>query len=322
MDGTLATTAKQFLISGSVRARNQAATWPGTGRFIRIRMNGLTQTELSRTPAYNPVDAFFGNEPTFTPSNLTRSDYLEKIATGRFPDVIDLSHKNRDRWFQAYIEQLIDRDASQVSTGKVQSAKLRSVLLSSAARTGQELNKEATARDADVDHRTVDRNLGLLEDLSVVTRVPAWNTKRLDRVRNTPKVHLLDPGMACHLLNIDATGLATDGALVGQLVETFVASEIISHIETASARTELFHFRDRAQREVDLILERKGNIVGLEMKSATSVDRSDAKGLIWLRDKIGDSFHFGAVLYSGKLPFRIDDRIWALPLDALWRQPN
>jgi len=59
--------------------------------------------------------------------------------------------------------------------------------------------------------------------------------------------------------------------------------------------------------------------VGLEVKSATAVDRSDAKGLMWLRDKIGEDFHYGAVLYSGTIPFEIDDRIWALPISCLWR---
>ena len=53
-----------------------------------------------------------------------------------------------------------------------------------------------------------------------------------------------------------------------------------------------------------------------------SVDRSDAKSLMWLRDQLGDALHLGAVLYTGKLPFRIDDRQWALPISTLWRPPR
>ena len=58
------------------------------------------------------------------------------------------------------------------------------------------------------------------------------------------------------------------------------------------------------------------------MKSATNVGRSDARSLLWLRDRLGDGFHLGAILYVGKLPFRVDNRIWALPLSTLWRPPR
>ena len=58
------------------------------------------------------------------------------------------------------------------------------------------------------------------------------------------------------------------------------------------------------------------------MKSATSVERDAAQGLLWLRDKLGDDFHYGAVLYAGELPFRIDDRVWAIPISSLWRPPR
>lgn len=315
--------AGRFIITGSVRARRQAATWPGTGRFIRVRMYGLTQAELGRDSRYNPVDSFFAEEPpAFGHSDLTRNDYLQRITAGRFPAAVDLVGRNRSRWYSAYIEQLIDRDAQQVSERTTQPAKLRAVFTSCVARTAQELNRQATARDADVDFRTADYYIGLLEDLSVIIQLPVWHSKRLKRLTQAPKVHVVDPGMACHALNADASVLGRDAALVGQLFETFVAAELATHIETAREETSLFHFRDRDGHEVDIVLEQRGRIVGLEVKSATAVDRSDAKGLIWLRDKVGDDFHYGAVLYSGKIPFEIDDRIWALPLSSLWRNPS
>jgi len=56
------------------------------------------------------------------------------------------------------------------------------------------------------------------------------------------------------------------------------------------------------------------------LASLSRVDRSDAKGLIWLRGKLQGDFQRGAVFYSGEIPFQIDDRIWAVPLSSLWRQ--
>lgn len=219
--------------------------------------------------------------------------------------------------------QLVDRDVAQIEerTGQHQSGKLRAVLESCAARTGQELNKSATAEDADVSFRTADRSLELLEDLLVVARVPSWHTKRLQRLTRSPKVYLTDPGMAAFLLSTEAEQLGREPTLVGQMFETFVVAELISHLETTSERTRLFHFRDRKGHEIDAVLERAGLVVGVEVKSSTKVDRSDARGLVWLRDRMDADFQFGAVPYSGLLPFRLDDRIWALPISALW-QPS
>ena len=320
VDRDPARTPGRFIVTGSVRAAHQAATWPGTGRLIRLRMYGLTQAELGGDRDYNPIDALFAMEqPVFRASRLSRGDYLERIVAGRFPSVVKLSGRNRSRWFGAYIEQLVERDARQLSEHKPRPNLVRSVLASCAARTGQELNKSATAADAGVDYRSAERIIGLLEDLSIVLRVPAWHAKRLKRLTLSPKIHLTDSGMAAYLLNVGAQELGRSPALIGPMFESFVVAELAAHLETAAEETGLFHLRNRDGREVDVVLESHGRIVGLEVKSSRKVDRSDAKGLIWLRDRIGEPFHFGAVLYSGALPFRLVDRIWALPISALWQ---
>jgi len=312
----------RFLVTGSVRAAYQAATWPGTGRLIRVRMFGLTQAELERTSTYNPIDAFFApSTPSFSPSGLTRSDYAERITAGRFPAVTRLTGRNRARWYRAYVEQLIERDAEQIADRSTRPAKLRSVFAATIARTGQELNKSHTAQDANVDFRSADYYIELLENLSIIFRIPAWHTNRVKRLTKAPKVHAVDPGMAAHTLGFKGQTLDSSPFVVGQLFETFVAAELATLIETAGEETTMSHLRTRDGVEVDLVLQQYQRIVGIEIKSATSVNRSDARGLLWLRDKLGDDFHYGAVLYSGTLPFQIDDRIWALPISALWHPP-
>ncbi len=312
----------RFLITGSVRAAHQATTWPGTGRLIRLRMYGLTQAEMEGDGDYNPIDALFSPDmPRFEMSPLTRADYLERVVAGRFPAVLGLVGRNRSRWFSAYVEQLVERDAGQLLARDPRPAQVRAALNSCAARTAQELNKSATAADGDMDYRTAERMVGLLEDLSIVVRVPAWHAKRLKRLTSTPKVHLTDTGMAAYLLKVGADQLGQSPALIGSLLESFVVGELAAHIETASEETDLFHLRDRDGREVDAVLERQGQLVCVEVKSSTKVDRSDARGLIWMRDRLGEQFLRGVVLYSGSLPFELAEKVWALPLSSLWRAP-
>ena len=315
-------TPGRFIITGSVRAAHQAATWPGTGRLIRLRLYGLTQAELEGDGDYNPIDALFTPAmPEFGTSPLSRTDYLERIVAGRFPSVIGLEGRNRARWFAAYTEQLVERDAGQLLERSPRPAQVRAVLNSCAARTAQELNKSATAGDGGMDYRAAERVIGLLEDLSTILRVPAWYTKRLKRLTMTPKIHLTDPGMAAYLLHVGAEQLGRSPALIGPLFESFVVAEVATHLETTAEETSLFHLRDRSGREADVVLERQGRVVALEVKSSTKVNRSDAKGLVWLRDQLGDQFHRGVVLYSGQHPFQLADRIWALPTSTLWLPP-
>lgn len=323
VDSDLSRRPGRFIVTGSVRAAQQAATWPGTGRLIRVRMHGLTRAEMERIERYNPIDALFNLvHVQFGQSEWTRNDYLEAIVGGRFPVAVELSGRNRRRWYSAYIEQLIDRDSQQVSARMPRAGKMRSVLESCAARTGLELNKQAAARDAGVDFKTADGYLGLLEDLSVISRIPAWHTKRLQRLTRSPKAFLADPGMAAHLLNVDAVSLGRDSALVGQMFETFAATELLAHIETAQEETQMFHLRDRDGKEVDIVLESHGRIVGIEVKSSSIVSRDDAKRLLWMRDQLGNDFAGGVILSSASVPFQIDDRVWALPLSALWNPPS
>ena len=317
-------TAGRFILTGSVRAAHQAATWPGTGRLIRVRMSGLTQGEIEGDRVYNPIESLFSAAapPIGGAFSLTRSDYLRRMVTGRFPAVLRLSGRSRSRWFASYVEQLAEFDAPQIAVGIPRPAKLRTVLSSCAARTSQVLNHAATARDAGVAAATAEAHMRLLEDLSIIVRIPAWHSKRLYRLTRSPKVHVVDPGLAAYLLHADENTLARDASLVGQLFETFVVSELRPHLEAVSATTEMFHFRDRSGREIDCILERGGRVVGLEVKSSTGVGRHDARSLLWLRDQLGDRFHLGVVLYAGQFPIRIGDRVWALPIGALWCPPE
>jgi hypothetical protein len=58
--------------------------------------------------------------------------------------------------------------------------------------------------------------------------------------------------------------------------------------------------------------------MGVEVKAAAAVDARDARHLTWLRDSLGDTFHRGVVLHTGQRTFRLDERIHAAPIAALW----
>jgi uncharacterized protein len=70
---------------------------------------------------------------------------------------------------------------------------------------------------------------------------------------------------------------------------------------------------------VDTVLERHGGaVIGIEAKAAASVGAGDLRGLLRLRDALGERFKAGAVVYCGPNAVSFGDRLAAIPLEGLW----
>ena len=82
----------------------------------------------------------------------------------------------------------------------------------------------------------------------------------------------------------------------------------------------MFHLRDtHGRREIDLMVETaNGDIAAFEIKAAAAPPKDAARHLVWLRDALGARFRIGAVLHTGPLPYRLDDRIFAIPICMIW----
>src|SRR5687767_6402623 len=126
------------------------------------------------------------------------------------------------------------------------------------------------------------------------------------RLVKAPKIAIADTGLATYLAGVDEDGLAGDNVLVGGLLENFVAMELTKQLGWSRARATLHHYRTHAGQEVDLVLEdRRGRVVGIEVKAAAGASDADCKGLRSLAHDLGPKFHRGVVLYTGQetVPF-------------------
>lgn len=74
-----------------------------------------------------------------------------------------------------------------------------------AGRSAQVLNITSLANRLQVDRRTVESYLRLLEDLFLVFRLPAWGKTLNSRATGTPKVHMVDSGLAASPSTAKAT---------------------------------------------------------------------------------------------------------------------
>ncbi len=316
--------AGRYLITGSTRARLTPEGWPGTGRVVPIAMYGLTIGELGlHQQAHGFLERLFADEePTVARLDPAPSlvDYIDHAIRGGFPDAITLSDLARSSWYEGYVEQLVRHDIPEAADVR-NPAGLALLLRAVALNTAGQPDLSTLAEAADLNHRTVRTYLDLLDDLSVVERTPAWTTNRLRRMIKSPKYHIVDPGMAVHLSGDSRAGLLRDGGRLGRLIETFVVAQIRPLLKLSSPMVTAFHLRDtNGEREIDLLLESAdGRVVAIEIKAGDAVTGHDARHLRWLRDSLGSTFHRGVVLHTGATVHPLDDRIWAMPIAALWQ---
>src|SRR5690606_156017 len=246
---------------------------------------------------------------------------LNLICEGGYPEVVTLAGgASRQAWYEGYLRTVVQRDIDSFAT--IQHAEVVPRLLALlAARAGSTAVLSDLARGVELAHQTTRSYLSYLDTVFLTGRLPAWGTNLSTKAVKAPKVYITDSGLAAHLLDVDAQALSRLGhPALGGLFETFVYCELLRLLAASEAPISLRHFRDRNGREVDFILERRnGLVVGIEAKASSTVTEADFRHLSWLRDRLGDRFAGGYVLYLGHEGGSFGDRLAALPLSEMWR---
>lgn len=311
----------RFLITGSARSNTDARLWPATGRVVMVPMHPLTVAELLGRPTRTFVDRVVANEALrgdSPPPEL--ADYLRLALQGGFPEpALELSETGAQLWLASYADQVALRDAR--SHGQTpDSARMRRYLEALAINSARTPMDKTLYDAAGIDRRTAQSYEQLLSDLVITDHLSAWSTNRLKRLSRMPKRYLVDSGLMAAILEVDLDDALSDGWLLGNLIDTFVVAQLQAEAPVAAARYRLSHLRDQnGRREIDVIAElSRGRLIGIEIKAAADVRRSDARHLIWLRDSIGESFIAGIVLHTGPDTFELDERIVAAPISTLW----
>lgn len=245
------------------------------------------------------------------------------VLAGGFPIALARSTPElRRRWFRDLVRMVIERDVLEIRKVRQRDVLLQ-ILRRLAAQTAQLLNPAAVATTIELDKSTVNDFIQLLESVFLVHRLGAYGRTLSSRANRSPKVHLVDSGLAAYLMGITENRLAARAPATvtefGHLMETFAVNEVMKPGGWTKSPVTFSHFRTKDGREVDLVCEADdGGIAGVEMKAASRVEDKDFRGLRMLRDKLGADFVGGAVLYLGPRSYTKEDRLHVLPLDRLW----
>lgn len=241
------------------------------------------------------------------------------MVRGGYPEATQRkADERRSVWFASCITTILHRDVRDLARldGLHMLPNLLKLL---AARASGLLNLADVGRDAGLPHTTLTRYLALLETVFLVHHLPAWSPNPGQRLVKAPKLHVVDAGLACHLVGADARRLAGDRTLFGRMLETFVVGELRKQVSWTEPGISPCHLRTAAGSEVDVVLERAdGSVAGIEVKAGASVAASDFAALEALRDQLRRKFVAGVVRYTGDQVIPCGDKLWLVPVRALW----
>jgi uncharacterized protein len=314
----------QFLLTGSANVM----LLPKLSESLAGRMEILTLWPFSQGEMHgvqeNFIDTLFSRSPvrwSGKPPAISWEKLLEIIVTGGYPPAVARqSAARRDAWLQSYIMTMLQRDIRDLASIADTTAipRLLSVV---AARAGGLLNFADLSRTIALPQTTLKRYFALLEGMFLVQLLRPWARNLGKRVIQTPKVYLNDSGLLAHTLGATTDRLKAEGNLAGPILENFVLMELRKQCAWSKSRPELFYWRTVSGQEVDIVLEdRAGNVVGIEIKAASTLGSGDVRGLQALADAVGKSWLRGMVLYAGSEIIPFSANLHGMPLGRLWSE--
>jgi uncharacterized protein len=261
----------RFILTGSQNfLLLERITQSLAGRAAVLHLMPFSQDELAGRPA-TPTEGLCRSRPGEL-LDERREDLMSVLFRGAFPPVHDRGLDPRD-WFAYYVETYLSRDVRTIlNVGDLDTFQRFLALV--AGRSGQLLKLSSLASDADVTHTTARRWLSVLQASFLVTLLAPHHQSFNKRLVKSPKLYLLDTGLAAYLLGIRSPEELALHPLRGSLFETFVVSELFKRGHHQGERPRLYFWRDSGGREIDLIIDRGLDLLPIEIKSNQTL-RSD-----------------------------------------------
>ena len=268
------------------------------------------------------IDAVFSDSwEVIPPPGAGSEALLNRVLSGGYPEILERPEESRRAaWFNSYLTTLFQRDVRDLASIEHAAAMPRLLALL-ASRTAGLLNISDISRSLGIPHSTLRRYVAVLEAAFIYHPLLPWFADVGRRLVKAPKVMLNDTGLVSYLNGLSRELLERDPTRKGALWESFVAAELTKQASWSEVRRpRVFHFRAYTGQEVDLVIEdASGRVVGVEVKASASVAAGDLRGLGFFRDKLGDRFVRGVLLYLGREAVPFGERLSAHPMETLWR---
>lgn len=258
----------------------QGITESLAGRVAVLDLLGLSQAELENraqsTQPFVPTRTWIETARKQATPPLTLLTLYQRIWRGSYPRVALNDAMPRDLFYSAYLQTYLQRDVRHLTrVGDERSFLL--FLRTCAARVGQLLNYADLAREVDIDQKTAKAWLSILETSGIIYLLQPYFNNVNKRLIKTPKLYFLDTGLCAYLTQWSSPETLEAGAMSGAILENWILIEILKSYWHNGLNPNLYFYRDKEQREIDLLLECDNKLYPVEFKKTASPNLSAAK---------------------------------------------
>lgn len=315
----------QFVMTGSADYRRFPQTTDSlAGRSVFIRLRGMTEAE-SREKAPVFIEKAIAHEfPSLGEiPTCSKAEILELVIAGGFPQARQMPADMRWRYFESYAQAQIKHDLAE-NWNLNRFSSLPTLLQYMGIYSSKLLNIQDICTRLSASRHTIIDYLAAFEAMYIIDRVSAWMHVDYDIGSKTPKIFMTDTGLMAYLLNIrhvdelmSAEYDKNIADLGGSLVESWVYNQLAAEVDLHPA-WRISHLRNRNKQEIDFMIEcGRTKLLGIEVKSAESVNSGDFRHLKWFAKNSKHDFT-GIVLYAGRQIGSFGDGCYAVPFSMLW----
>lgn len=286
------------------------------GRVCIINMSSLSLREkygIDFNTEFLPTEEYISKRKK---SVKTYANLWNHIWRGSMPELAD-DTVEWESFYRSYIRTYIDRDVADLIDVK-NLVKFNNFMQCIASRVGELFNADSLARDVGVTSKTISQWTSILESSGVIKLLQPYEKNVSNRAVKTPKIYFMDTGLVCHLVGWSSSQVAMNGAMSGSLFENFVISEIIkSYYNSGHDSKDIYFYRDKDKKEIDLIIEKDNILYPIEIKKSAQPTIDMAKSLSVLHKIPGKTVGQGCILCQCDKMHYLSDNVAALPVEYI-----
>lgn len=290
------------------------------GRIAIFELFGLSLREIDGidfNKPFIPTESYIKER---SKNVLHHGDIWHIIHRGSYPALYE-SDVDWQLFYTSYVQTYLNRDVNDLLKVKDQ-LKFMRFLTAMAARTGQMLNYSKVAEQADITVATAKEWTSVLEASGLVYLLQPFSNSALKRAIKTPKLYFRDTGLVCFLTKYQTADTAMNGAMAGELFETFVVSEILKSFSNAGMDYRMYvtYYRgkdktEQRESEIDLLIEDGNTIYPVEIKMSANPKLSMTNTFDVITKIKGKKRGVGIVLCMYPQQLWLNERTVALPIE-------
>jgi len=284
------------------------------GRVGIIDLSSLSKSEIEGRDvgAFSPAIAALKQRSVGAIKKDVHQIY-EMIFNGGMPKVI-AEGVDRESYYSNYVRTYVERDIQQLSqVGNVTA--FYNFLTYTAARTAQTVDYATTAKAIGVSAPTIKQWISILERSGIIYLLQPYFNDISSRLVKAPKLYFMDTGLCSWLCKWPTPATLEHGAMDGAFFETFVVSEIIKSFYNAGKRVNLYYYRDRDQKEIDLLYVEGNDVYPIEIKKGVYPSMPDKNFDVLAKYQL--NIQTGLILCMSEELVPLNAKVWYCPISIL-----